>query len=103
MGEQEFYIGLVAIVSGTGFTIFLFHSLFSFAKFLVNSRRGQKADEGMVSKAELDEMRGRLERRIQTLEAIMIDEQSSRISLPESDLDEYAAPASGLKNKLKTR
>jgi hypothetical protein len=103
MDAPEFVVAAIAILAGTGFTIFLFHNLFSFARFLVSNRKGVKGDGSTVTKADLDELRGRLERRIQTLEAIVIDEQPSRISLPESDPDDYTAPSSGLKNKLKTR
>lgn len=103
MDAPEFVIAAIAIVAGTSFTIFLFHNLFSFARFLVSNRKGVKADGTTVTKAELDELRGRLERRIQTLEAIVIEERPSRLSLPENDPDDYSAPASGLKNKLKTR
>lgn len=103
MDAPEFMIAAIAIIAGTGFTIFLFHNLFSFARFLVSNRKGVKGDGTTVTKAELEELRGRLERRIQTLEAIVIDEQPSRIALPESDPDDYTAPSSGLKNKLKTR
>ena len=103
MDAPEFVVVAIAILAGTGFTIFLFHNLFSFARFLVSNRKGVKGDGSTVTKADLDELRGRLERRIQTLEAIVIDEQPSRISLPESDPEDYTAPSSGLKNKLKTR
>lgn len=102
MDAPEFMIAAIAIVAGTGFTIFLFHNLFSFARFLVSSRKGVKGDGTTVTKAELEEVRGRLERRIQTLEAMMIEEEPSRLSLPESDPEDYTW-SSGLKNKLKTR
>jgi hypothetical protein len=103
MDAPEFVIAAISIVAGTGFAIFLLHNLFSFARFLVSNKKGVKGDGTTVTKAELDEVRGRLERRIQTLEAIIIDEQPSRLSLPETDPEDYASPASGLKNKLKTR
>jgi hypothetical protein len=103
MDAPEFALAAVAIIAGTGFTIFLFHNLFAFARFLVANKKGVKGDETTVTKAEIEELRGRLERRIQTLEAIVIDEQPSRFLLPESDLEDDAASSSRLKNKLKTR
>ncbi len=103
MDAPEFVIAAIAIVAGTSFTIFLFHNLFSFARFLVSNRKGVKGDGTTVTKAELDELRGRLERRIQTLEAIVIDEQPARLVGHETEPDDYAYPTSGLKNKLKTR
>lgn len=49
--------------------------------------------------AELDA----LKKRIRNLETIVALEPSARLSLPESDPEDYASPSSGLKNKLKTR
>jgi len=102
MGEQEFIIAIVAIVAGTGITIFLVHSIVSFVKALFGNR-ATKASADHVTKKEFDELRGRLERRIQTLEAIMIDEEPTKNRQIELDADKYEAPESGLKNKLKTR
>lgn len=103
MDAPEFVIAAISIVAGTSLTIFIFHNLFSFAKLLIANKKGVRGDGTTVTKAELDELRGRLERRIQTLEAIVIDEQPSRLSLSESNPEDYVSPASGLKNKLKTR
>jgi hypothetical protein len=102
MSEQEFVIALVAIVAGTGITIFLLHTIVSFVKFLIGSRSTKSSGE-LVTKQEFEEMRGRLERRMQTLEAIVIDEEHAQRKQIELDPDSYEAPASGLKNKLKTR
>ncbi len=102
MSEEEFVIALVAIVAGTGITIFLVHSIVGFVKFLFGNR-ATKSSADHVTKQEFEEMRGRLERRMQTLEAIVIDEESSHSKQIELDPDNYEAPASGLKNKLKTR
>lgn len=102
MSEQEFVIALVAIVAGTGLTFFILHSIVSFAKLMFGNR-ATKASAELVTKQEFEEMRGRLERRMQTLEAIVIDEEHEQRKQIELDPDSYEAPASGLKNKLKTR
>ncbi len=102
MSELEFIIPIVAIVAGTGLAIFLVHTLVGFVKFLMGNRT-TKAGADHVTKQEFHEMRGRLERRMQTLEAIMIDEERGQPKQIELDADSYEAPASGLKNKLKTR
>lgn len=102
MSEQEFVLALVAIVAGTGITIFILHSIVSFVKLLFGNR-ATKANPDHVTKQELEEMRGRLERRMQTLEAIVIDEDPAQLKQIDFDPDSYEAPASGLKNKLKTR
>jgi hypothetical protein len=49
--------------------------------------------------AELDA----LKKRIRNLETIVALEPTERLSLSETDPEDYASPASGLKNKLKTR
>lgn len=102
MTEQEFVLAIIGICAGTSITIYLLHTLASFVKFLFGNR-ATKASANLVTKQEFEEMRGRLERRIQTLEAIVIDEEPAQVKQIEFDPDSYEAPASGLKNKLKTR
>ena len=58
MGEQEFIIAIVAIVAGTGITIFILHSIVSFVKFLFGNR-ATKASTDHVTEQEFEEMRGR--------------------------------------------
>lgn len=100
--EFQFIIAVVGIAAGTGLTIFVIHTLVGFVKFLITNRKGGSVPAGAVTKAEFEEMKGRLERRIQTLEAIVIDEEpAKRLSAYDDELPEPTG--SGLRNKLKTR
>lgn len=100
--EFQFIVAVVGIAAGTGLTIFVVHTLVSFVKFLIMNRKGGSVPGGAVSKAEFEEMKGRLERRIQTLEAIVIDEEPmKRVSAYDEELPQPAG--AGLRNKLKNR
>jgi hypothetical protein len=100
--EFQFIIAVVGIAAGTGLTIFVIHTLVGFVKFLISNRKGGSVPAGAVTKAEFDELKARLERRMQTLEAIVIDEEPAKLkSAYDEELPE--AMGTGLRNKLKNR
>lgn len=99
--ERQFILAIVGMVAGTGITIFLISTIVGFIKFLISNRKGG-SNANQVSRQEFDEMKGRLERRIQTIEAIVIDEEPRKIR--DAYDEEKPEPLAGsLRNTLKSR
>lgn len=84
MQEEEFILGLVAIVFGIGLTGFFLHNVFSIVRSWIN--RKSSAGSGDINpqffKA-LGEFKKTTERRIANLEAIVSDLEEEKIRIPE--------------------
>ncbi len=102
MNELEYVIVIIAIIAGTSAFMLVMTGIYKLISKYVDSRTGARLMEGAVSRAEFLDVKGKLERRIQTLEAIVIDESPEAKALPAADEEEMEA-ASGLRNRLKTR
>lgn len=77
MEPGEVIIALVSVVGGLAFAGFLFHGFFSLIRYWMDSRsRNKLAENGVVSRDEFTQYKVRVEKRLQTLEALVIDEDS---------------------------
>ncbi len=85
MTEEEFIISIVAIVFGTGFSIFLFWGFFSLIKSWINRKSGTSQGEinPQFFKA-LGDFKKSTERRISNLESIVADLEEEKIRIPEA-------------------
>ena len=93
-------IPVFGIIFGTTMIMFVFAKIIGLIKFSIESRQKNKSGEGSVSKIEFNAVRSSLERRIQTLESIVIDENNSdTIQFPEESEEDSGGR---LKNKLKS-
>lgn len=85
MQEEEFILGLVAIVFGIGLTGFFLHNVFSLVKTWINRKSGSSSGDinPQFFKA-LGEFKKSTERRIANLEAIVSELEEQKIRIPES-------------------
>ncbi|MEQ9309278.1 MAG: hypothetical protein RLN90_07470 [Balneolaceae bacterium] len=85
MQEEEFILGLVAIVFGIGLTGFFLHNVFSLVKAWINRKSGNSTSDinPQFFKA-LGEFKKTTERRISNLEAIVSDIEEEKIRITES-------------------
>ncbi len=85
MQEEEFILGLVAIVFGIGLTGFFLHNVFSLVRSWINRKSG--ASSGDINpqffKA-LGEFKKTTERRIANLEAIVSEIEEEKIRITDS-------------------
>ena len=89
MTEEQFIISIVAIVFGTGFSIFLFWGFFSLIKSWINRKSGTSQGEinPQFFKA-LGDFKKSTERRIANLESIVADLEEEKIRI-------HDAPSAG--------
>lgn len=85
MQEEEFILGLVAIVFGIGLTGFFLHNVFSLVKAWIN-RKGSSSSGDINPQffKALGEFKKTTERRITNLEAIVSEIEEEKILIPES-------------------
>ena len=84
MQEEEFILGLVAIVFGIGLTGFFLHNVFSLVKTWINRKSGSSGDINPQFFKALGEFKKSTERRIANLEAIVSELEEEKIRIPES-------------------
>ncbi len=85
MQEEEFILGLVAIVFGIGLTGFFLHNVFGIIKAWINKKNSSSSGDinPQFFKA-LGEFKKTTERRISNLEAIVSELEEEKIRIPES-------------------
>lgn len=74
MGPNEVMVAVVAIVGGLLFSFFFFASLFKVVRTWIESRNKANLPVDAVSMKEFIEYKLKTEKRIQTLEAIVVDQ-----------------------------
>jgi len=75
MEPGEVIIALVSVVGGLAFAGFLFHGVFSLIRYWIDTRsRNKLSENGVVSRDEFTQYKVRVEKRLQTLEALVTDE-----------------------------
>jgi hypothetical protein len=106
MGPNEVFIALVAIVGGLAFSTFFVWVIYKLIRTSIESRRDKSLGTDVVSMKDFIEYKLKTERRIQTLEAIVVDQDLIDMKKLESQReksDEQAEEFSGkgLQNRLK--
>lgn len=67
-------VAFVAIIFGTGLTGYIFYLIYKFFELLVNRKKGTELPSDIKSKlSELESNNLRMEKRIQNLETIVVD------------------------------
>jgi hypothetical protein len=75
MDAPEFIIAALAIVGGLSLTAFIFGSIFKLIRTSIEAKhRGKEGVGDLVSKKEFIDYKLKVEKRIQTLEAIVVDQ-----------------------------
>jgi hypothetical protein len=76
MSELELLIPIFAIAGGIALTGFIFHGIFSLIRMAIESRSRNKitASGEVVTAREFQEFKNRMEKRVQTLEAVIANE-----------------------------
>lgn len=80
-------IALAAVLGGLGVTALIFHGIFSLIKMGIQSRQHRKTDlVDYVSVDDFNAYKSRMEKRVQTLEAIIAEDTRT---LPEIESSEF--------------
>lgn len=74
MGSNEVFIAFTAIISGLAFSAFFVWVIYKLIRTSIESRRDKSIDSDVVNMKEFIEYKLKTERRIQTLEAIVVDQ-----------------------------
>lgn len=75
MDAPEFLIAALAIVGGLGLTAYIFGSIFKLIRTSIEAKhRGKEVSGDVVSMKDFIEYKLKVEKRIQTLEAIVVDQ-----------------------------
>jgi hypothetical protein len=91
MNDQEFIISIVAVVCGTGFTIFFFSEIFKLIRMALERKTPGNTDaRDMQLREEFVKFRRQAEQRISMLESGLVQESSTqkeapRVALPEAE------------------
>ena len=110
MDGPEFVIAAIAILGGIGLTAYIFGSIFKLIRTAIESRGKKELPSDVVSMKEFIEYKLKVAKRIQTLEAIVVDQDLiDQRKLRESgnmidiDKDDTIDDVKGLKNSLRDR
>jgi hypothetical protein len=74
MGPEEFMVAAIAIVGGLALSFFFFAGIFKIVRTWIESRGKANLPVDAVSMKEFIEYKLKTEKRIQTLEAIVVDQ-----------------------------
>lgn len=74
MGFEEMVLGVVAIVGGLAFSFFFVAGIFRLLRTWIESRSKKNLPVDAISMKEFIEYKLKVEKRIQTLEAIVVDQ-----------------------------
>lgn len=74
MGMEEMLVATVAIIGGLAFSFFFFAGIFKIIRTWIESRGKSNLPVDAVSMKEFIEYKLKIEKRIQTLEAIVVDQ-----------------------------
>lgn len=107
--ELEIILPLVAVVLGVGLTAFIFGGIFKLIRTAIESRSKSNLPDNVVSMKDFIEYKLKVEKRIQTLEALLVDQDlidKKKLEARKDRLDigtEFEADAEGanLRNRLK--
>jgi hypothetical protein len=115
MSEFELIIAIVAVGGGIALTGFIFHGIFSLIRMGIESRSRNKAEASgeVVSVKEFREFKNRMEKRVQTLEAVIASEDFiaggadenllNGLDLDEDFIDQELSQKGALRNQLRSR
>jgi hypothetical protein len=74
MGMEEMMVAIVAIIGGLTFSFFFFAGIFKIIRTWIESRGKSNLPVDAISMKEFIEYKLKVEKRIQTLEAIVVDQ-----------------------------
>lgn len=110
MEGPEFLIAAIAIVGGIWLTAYIFGNIFKLIRTGIESRSKSGLPSDVVSMKEFIEYKLKVEKRIQTLEAIVVDQDlvdqrklRETGNMIDVDKDEADVDVKGLRNSLRDR
>lgn len=108
MQPPEFILAIIAIVGGLWLTGYIFGNIFKLIRTSIESRNSKNLSGEAVSMKEFIEYKLKVEKRIQVLEAIavdqdMIDQKKLRDSGEMIEVDPSEEEEKGLRNSLRQR
>lgn len=97
-------VAIIAIVFGTSLTGLLFYKIINFIQFLIDRKRsGSHPDELKQRLSELEHNNHRMEKRIQNLETILVDNDMGMPNESKTPEKEQPAEDGVMQNKLRNR